>query len=97
MKLLKCEDNTCYLNVNGKDKKILEINKEDILNALEYIYDNEDVEMEEYNKDKIKNEAERIIYENLYSKLKDFKENKMTLKSEIDGIFKELEDKYKIE
>ena len=46
MKLLKCEDNTCYLNVNGKDKKILEINKEDILNALEYIYDNEDVGME---------------------------------------------------
>ena len=80
MKILKCEDNTCYLNVDGKDKKILEINKEDILNALEYIYNNDDAELEEYDKEKIKNEAEKIIYENLYNKLKDFKENKQTLK-----------------
>lgn len=96
MKLLKCDNNTCYLNVNGKDKKITEINKEDILDVLEYIYNNEDIEMEEYNEKKIKNEAERIIYENLYSKFKDFNENKQTLKGEIEGIFKELEDKYKI-
>ena len=96
MKILRCEDDICYLNVNGKDKKIVEINKEDILDALEYIYNNEDVEMEVYDKEIIKNEAERIIYENLYSKLNDFIENKQTLKSEIDGIFKELEDKYKI-
>ncbi len=96
MKILKCEDNTCYLNVDGKDKKILEINKEDILNALEYIYNNDDAELEEYDKEKIKNEAEKIIYENLYNKLKDFKENKQTLKFEIDSLFKELEDKYNL-
>lgn len=96
MKILKCEDNTCYLNVDGKDKKILEINKEDILNALEYIYNNDDAELEEYDKEKIKNEAEKIIYENLYNKLKDFKENKQTLKFEIESLFKELEDKYNL-
>ena len=96
MKILKCEDNTCYLNVDGKDKKILEINKDDILNALEYIYNNDDAELEEYDKEKIKNEAEKIIYENLYNKLKDFKENKQTLKFEIDSLFKELEDKYNL-
>lgn len=96
MKILKCENNTCYLNVDGKDKKILEINKEDILNALEYIYNNDDAELEEYDKEKIKNEAEKIIYENLYNKLKDFKENKQTLKFEIDSLFKELEDKYNL-
>ena len=94
MKILKYENNVSYLNVDGKDKKILEISKEDILKSLEYIYENEDVEIEEYDKDKIVNEAERIIYENLYNKLKDFKENKQTLKFEIDSLFKELEDKY---
>ena len=76
MKILKYENNVSYLNVDGKDKKILEISKEDILKSLEYIYENEDVEIEEYDKDKIVNEAERIIYENLYNKLNNFKDNK---------------------
>ena len=96
MKILKYENNVSYLNVDGKDKKILEISKEDILKSLEYIYENEDVEIEEYDKDKIVNEAERIIYENLYNKLNNFKEDKPILKNEIDNLFKDLEEKYKI-
>lgn len=47
MKVLKYENNICYLNVDGKDKKILEISKEDILKSLEYIYENDDIELEE--------------------------------------------------
>lgn len=96
MKILKYESNASYLNVDGKDKKILEISKEDILKSLEYIYENEDVEIEEYDKDKIVNEAERIIYENLYNKLNNFKDNKQILKNEINNLFKDLEEKYKI-
>lgn len=96
MKILKYENNVSYLNVDGKDKKILEISKEDILKSLEYIYENEDVEIEEYDKDKIVNEAERIIYENLYNKLNNFKDNKQILKNEIDNLFRNLEEKYKI-
>ena len=96
MKILKYENNVSYLNVDGKDKKILEISKEDILKSLEYIYENEDVEIEEYDKDKIVNEAERIIYENLYNKLNNFKDNKQILKNEINNLFKDLEEKYKI-
>lgn len=96
MKILKYENNVSYLNVDGKDKKILEISKEDILKALEYIYDNEDAELEEYDKEKIVNEAEKIVYENLYNKLNNFKEDKSILKNEIDNLFKDLEEKYKI-
>lgn len=96
MKILKYENNVSYLNVDGKDKKILEISKEDILKSLEYIYENEDVEIEEYDKDKIVNEVERIIYENLYNKLNNFKDNKQILKNEINNLFKDLEEKYKI-
>ena len=96
MKILKCQNDICYLNINGQGKKILEITKEDILSALEYSYSNDDIELEEYDKDKIKNEAERIIYENLYNKIQDFIDNKQTLKNEIDGLFRELEEKYEI-
>lgn len=96
MKILKYENNVNYLYVDGKNKKILEISKEDILKALEYIYENEDIELEEYNNEKIVNEAEKIVYENLYNKLNNFKENKPILKNEIDNLFKELEEKYKI-
>ena len=96
MKILKYEDNVSYLYVDGKYKKLLEISKEDILKALEYIYENEDVELEEYKKEKIVNEAEKIVYENLYNKLNNFKEDKPILKNEIDNLFKDLEEKYKI-
>lgn len=96
MKILKYENNVSFLNVDGVDKKILEITKDDILKVLEYIYNNDDVELEEYDKDRIVNEAEKIVYENLYNKLNSFKENKQTLKNEIDVLFKDLEEKYKI-
>lgn len=96
MKILKYEDNVSYLYVDGKYKKLLEISKEDILKSLEYIYENEDVELEKYDKEKIVNEAEKIVYENLYNKLKKFKEDKSILKNEIDSLFKDLEEKYKI-
>ena len=96
MKILKFEDNTSYLYVDGKYKKILEISKDDILKALEYIYENYDIELEEYDKNKIVNEAEKIIYENLYNKLNNFKENKLKLKNDIDDLFKDLEETYKI-
>lgn len=96
MKILKFEDNTSYLYVDGKYKKILEISKDDILKALEYIYENDDIELEEYDKNKIVNEAEKIIYENLYNKLNNFEENKLKLKNDIDDLFKDLEETYKI-
>ena len=51
MKILKCQNDICYLNINGQDKKILEITKEDILSALEYSYSNDDIELEEYDKE----------------------------------------------
>ena len=96
MKILKYEDNVSSLFVDGKYKKLLEISKEDILKSLEYIYENEDIELEEYDKEKIVNEAEKIVYENLFNKLNKFKEDKPILKNEIDGLFKDLEEKYKI-
>lgn len=96
MKILKFEDNTSYLYVDGKYKKILEISKDDILKALEYIYENDDIEIEEYDKNKIVNEAEKIVYENLYNKLNNFEENKSILKNDIDNLFKDLEETYKI-
>lgn len=96
MKILKYEDNVSYLYVDGKYKKLLEISKEDILKSLEYIYENEDIELEKYDKEKIVNEAEKIVYENLYNKLNKFKEDKSILKNEIDSLFKDLEEKYKI-
>ena len=96
MKILKYESNASYLYVDGKYKKLLEISKEDILKSLEYIYENEDVELEEYDKEKIVNEAEKIVYENLYNKLNNFKEDKPILKNEIDNLFKDLEEKYNI-
>ena len=96
MKILKYENNVSYLYVDGKYKKLLEISKEDILKTLEYIYENEEIELEEYDKEKIVNEAEKIVYENLYNKFYNFKENKSILKNEIDNLFKDLEEKYKI-
>ena len=99
--------NECYLikkdidvsKIKLQKEEVSEVkyfSKEDILKSLEYIYENEDVELEEYDKEKIVNEAEKIVYENLYNKLNKFKEDKYILKNEIDSLFKDLEEKYKI-
>lgn len=95
MRILKINtDKKCFYNIDGIDKTILDISKEDIFYILRYIYENDDIEFDEYVEENIVNEAEKTIYSNLYNKFIDFKSKKEILKNEINEIFSELEEKY---
>ena len=94
MKSLKIDNGKCLYNIGEGYKTILDITKEDILKMLEYVYDNSECEFDEYSEEDIVNEAEKVIYDNLYKKIIDFQNKKAALKSEIDLIFSKLEEKY---
>lgn len=96
MMILEYKENESFLFNGSETKKILEINKDDILKTLKYIYENDNIEIGNYDEKMIKNEAERIVYENLYKKFKDFNEKKLVLHSEINALFEEIETKYKL-
>ena len=74
---------------------ISDVDKNDILNLLRYIYSSNNIEFDE-NVDSIKNEAEKIIYKELLKKFKDFNDNKDSLHNEIDSIYSEVEKKYEL-
>lgn len=94
MKILKINNKKCFFDIGNGEKTILDITKEDILKILEYLYENNDAEFDEYIEDDIGNEAEKVIYNNLYNKFIDFTDKKETLKNEINMMFNELEEKY---
>jgi len=94
MKILKIKGKKSFYDIGQGEKTILDITKEDILKILEYIYENDDAEFDEYSEEKIVNEAEKVIYSNLYNKFIDFIGKKDALNSEISMIFHELEEKY---
>ena len=48
----------------------------------------------EYAENQIANEAEKVIYKNLYEKFNDFKTKKESLKNEVEELFDDIEKKY---
>lgn len=96
MKILKIENNKATFTIGEKvDVAISEIQKEEILKILEYIYFNDEFEMDE-NDDShpIANDAEKIIYKSLYDKLIEFSQKKEALKKDIEKEFISVKQKY---
>ena len=85
-----------FMNHEGKYKDIDTINKEDKLFLLdEATKKDSDFEMEEMTKDAIKNEAHKIIYENISSKFKDLISKKDQFADESEALYKEALQKYR--
>ena len=101
MKLLKIEDNKVLYRIDSDKefKNIDVITKDDILSIFNKIFVvKEDEKLsdfaEEFNQELIGNDAHKIIYEKLYSKVKELWDNRKTIISQINNEFKELEEKY---
>lgn len=72
---------------------IEKITKEDVFDMIDYMIDNE-VEIDEYKEGDIPNQIQDAIYKSLYSNFKSILDNKTSMISEIDALFKKAEDKY---
>ena len=77
MKVLKISDGKCTFSIDGTSyKSICEINKQDLLKILDYIYKNDNYEIDMITSETvIYNEVEKIIYSSILLKIKDFIEN----------------------
>ena len=99
MEVLKINNKKAtFLKIVNKDdindnsyKSISKINKNDILNLLEYLLEN-DFEYDDNSSD-IGNEAEKIIYENLVKNIIGFEDNKSKIIENVNLEFSEFENR----
>lgn len=91
MKVLKIENNHGYYILENNQYEIIDINKDSILKLLNIIFDSDDISLDEINdENQILNDAEKIIYVNIYEYLNSFIEKKESIKKEIDDEFSEI-------
>lgn len=84
-----------FLSENTEWAEMDRIKKDDILFLLDKATaDNDSFKMDEYDEKEIKNEADRIIYENIYNKFKHILDNKKQFLDESDSLYKDAFQKY---
>lgn len=95
MKLLKVENNFGhFLDKSGDFQPIDRITKEDLLNLVNLIL-YEDVELDEYDEKKIKNQAHQIVYKSIYEKLRGISERKQEFIDESERAYLAEYERYK--
>ncbi len=94
MRILKIEDNKGYFSIDGKEwNPIDEINKDNLLSLVD-ISLSKDFEMDDFNKTKLGNQAQQVIYSNIFNKLTELKSIKNQFNDEIESLYKEAIEKY---
>ena len=96
MKVLKIVNGRCYFSTDGTtDKPISDIGKDDLLKILDMIYLEKEHEIDPIDSSTvIHNDVEKIIYESVYHKIKDFISKVQGLRLEVENEFKEAKEKY---
>ena len=96
MKYLEIRDNKGYYWNGNKMVEIDQINKDDILSLLNYA-EKDDFEMDEYNAEKLQNEAHRIIYQGIYGKFNDFIQNKESFNKQVELLYAKAIGEYDVD
>ena len=97
MKHLRIENNKGQYSIDGKLWLDLEvITKDDLLKLVDLALDDEYL-MDDYEKEKLPNPAQEIIYRNIFTKLSELVEKKERFKDESQQYYKEALLKYRSE
>ena len=97
MKLLKIDDNLGYFfDGVGKFQPIDTITKENLSRLVDLTL-REEVEFDEYDSEKIKNQAHQIVYKNIYEKLRDLRDSKQEFIDGSERLYLPDYEKYKAE
>ena len=96
MKYLDIKNGKGYFwNSEGNEIEIDKIKRDDILYLLDLASnENIDFEIERMEKNKIKNEAHRIIYQSISVKFQEFLENRTQFIEESNLLYKDALEKY---
>ncbi|MCW7464002.1 MULTISPECIES: hypothetical protein [Leptospira] len=74
MKLLKIENNNGFFRLeDGNFKEIDALDKEGLLSLVNWTFDEDEIEYDEFNDSILKNQAHQIIYKSIYNKLRDLR------------------------
>lgn len=84
-----------YKTENDGYVDIEKINKDDLLDIVNYSIDN-DIEIDHFTIGSISNPVQETVYKELDNKLSQLVKNKSDLSKEIESMFLEAENKYKI-
>ena len=97
MKLLKIDNDLGYfLDGSGEFQPIDRITKEDLLSLVNLIL-KEQVEFDEYDQEKIRNQAHQIVYKSIHEKLQGLKDRKQEFIDESERLYLTEYEKYKEE
>lgn len=92
--ILKIENNQGFFKkYDGEYEQIDKITKEDLLRIMEIILES-DAEMEEYDEEKIKNQAHQVVYKSIYTNFKSLKDRKEEFKDNTERLYQEEYTKY---
>lgn len=95
MKCLKIEEDRGWYTLDDKEwKEIDKINRDDLMKLLDLAISNDSFEMDEFNEEKLANQAHSIIYNNIYIKFRELLNNKTRFKDESESMYREAIDKY---
>ena len=97
IKILKIEDGKGYFySFNAMmHMEIDKIDRDALFLLTEYIINNTTIEMDNYVDESINNNAQKIVYKNIYEKLSELFCNRNVIITEIENKYQTVIDKYK--
>lgn len=96
MKLLRITDNLGqFLAANGDHTPIDKLAKDDLLRLVGHVLDDEQIEMDEYDSQAIKNHAHQVIYKSVHQKLADLRNRRREFTDESSRLFLEAYESYR--
>lgn len=93
MKYLEIKNSQGFYTLNGEEKTIDKINKDDLLALVDLALE-DDFKMDEYDSDKLQNKAHQIIYENIFNKLTALINDKDQFKRKSDSMYEKAINRY---
>lgn len=94
MKLLKTEDSKGYFYVSDEEYLPMDkLSKSALLKLVDLTLEN-DIEMDEYDENKIKHQAHQVIYKSVFNKLTSLDERKQEFIDESERMFLSEYEKY---
>ncbi|WP_337170194.1 hypothetical protein [Gemmatimonas aurantiaca] len=97
MKLLRIHDGKGhFLAASGDDAPIDQLTKDDLLRLVEQILTGE-FEMDDFDSVALQNQAHRIIYENVFSKLSELKSRRREFLDESKRLYLSEYERYRLD
>lgn len=100
MKFLKIEKSQGFYAVDENADNFIgidQLSKEDLLKLIDLCIKRQDFEMDPYDENILQNKAHQIIYKNIYLKLDDLKQRRVSFTDEKTVLYREAIEKYSVE